>query len=481
MLSRVQKAVGNVTKKIPFLHNILVAAYHITVLEVLPRLRGIGTKSSTHQNGGDLFSFLSLQKIRTLNAYTGDVTSDEELLTFLKREEIPFCEGGWTIYLPPGEKLRALIPGLSSYPPNCGVKILRDLKPPMSAAYTPNDLRPTPGAAFVRSRTPAPEELLRIAGMLQIKGLGPRVHDLVEIDFGNLKGTAYLVDHVGDGQPITDSDYWKFIDGIKLNLEQNILGLAHGDYHHSKDFRPPDCNANLLKDKNGQLKYIDFQSFNYQNELNAFNEWVNSYGSEILFGPKRFGRSDEYLYQLIPGIGDAKRSTLDRWCKLDILIKRAGISLQEKISFDIGCNSGLMSYYALSRGVRWAYGWDKPSIARASTELLTLLGASRWTAKGEHINERTDFLGSVSGLNIAKSDGVLLYLAISNHIGFPENVGKLPWKYCIYEGHSNQDVSSSMESIKQSGWAKNYSFLASDIIRDGDSPQRSLIIFERNL
>ena len=470
--------VGAMTQKFPFFHRFMVFLYHIAVLEIWPRIRRL---SRPHKVQADLGSFLSLQAIRTLKFDLSSPTDARDLISLLKKENLSFYEGGWTIYLPPSNHLSELIPGLQDYPEQSGVKILKHLEPPLSAHYTPDFLRPTPGAKAVRSRTPRPQELLRVAGALANEGLGPLVYDLVELHIGSTVCTAFIIEHVSSEGTVSSEDYKIFTEKLDVMLEKGCLDVAHGDYRLSNDFKEPDCNGNLLKGANNRCFYVDFQSFIFADEVRGLKSWAQENSEGILFGPRRLGKTKDYLYQMVPGLGDAKRETLVRWEIIDALLDDGGVKLSNRVVFDIGCNSGLMSYYGLSRGSRWAYGWDRPAIATASQVLLRLLGASRWNVFGTEINSSTDFQQFISENSCKDFDGVLFYFAISNHIGFPAGVAQLPWKYCIYEGHSGQGIKASIDKIKHSGWEKgeNIEILATKSVIDGDSPVRSLILFSR--
>lgn len=471
---------GKITKRLPLLHQTLVAGYHLAVLEVWPYLKRLSNQSGSNiRKLDDLNDFLSLQSIRVVTLALPTPATDRELVAILKERDIPFYEGGWTVYLPPSEKLSDHMPQLLKYPRNSGVKILRHFEPPATARYNPDHLRPSPGAARVRVRTPEPKILLRLAGHLSVEGIGPVVHDLVELRIGDARCTAFIMEHAGNAAAISKSDYDQFLVRLDALLKMGVVDIAHGDYRISRDFQRPDCNKNLVKNSEGKTLYVDIQSFTFKNEFQAFFAWAESNRSQVLFGPRRLGKQDDYLYQMIPGVGDAKRSTTERWIVLDELLRSAGLDLGNRITFDIGCNSGLMSYYALSRGATWAYGWDKPEVAAAAQQLLRLLGASRWTAIGGTIGGDANFRSSLPANHLESRDGVLLYLAISNHIGFPNGVADLPWKYCIYEGHSSQDVDYSVNQIMASGWGAQINVLATGMISDGDSPARAIIIFSR--
>lgn len=471
---------GKLTKKAPGFHRLLVGLYHFFVFEIWPRLRShrrLGGIEGSLEEG--LKSFLSLQYIRSLKINLPTIETDADLIRRLQDANVPFAEGGWTVYLPPSKALFEIFPQLNDYPPPSGVKILRHIASPQEAVYTPNALRPAAGASAVRSKTPLPRELLRIAGMMYNYGIGPKVHDLVEIEIGEASGTAFVVEHVQEPKTVSSVDHQLFMHKVNGLVSSGMVAIHHGDTRFSKDFKAPDCNGNLMKSVDNRLLYVDFQSFKYRDERKAFEDWANQYGKDILFGPKRMGRDKDYFYQMIPGVGDAKRGTLARWQNIENLLKKSRIEFTNRIIFDIGCNTGLMSYFALCKGAKWAFGWDKPIVAEAAQKLLYLLGATRWNAFGVDLNKNIDFSACLPQNSPIDQDGVLLYLAISKHIGFPSKIADLPWKYCVYEGHSHQDLTYSKQLIRSSNWGSTIRILGETIIKDNDNPARSLILFCR--
>ena len=480
IISKYRAVLGRITKKAPIVHRLLVFVYHIFIFELWPRLHSFSKKDCSSLKLPDgLKNFLSLQSIRSIEIDIQTVENDKELLRSLIAAGVPYIEGGWTIYLPPSNALQKIFPAIREYPENSGLKILKHIAPPLKASYTLNSMRPVPGASAMRSKTPSPQELLRIAGKLSNEGLGPSIYDLIELRIGKAVGTAYITEHINKLDELSAEEHQQFMLRLEHLLDEGTVEIHHGNPRFSKDFKAPDCNGNLLKTSNNRLVYIDFQSFRYHDERKVFTNWAKKSNRHILFGPKRMGKDKDYFYQMIPGIGDAKRATITRWNILDQLLKKSDIDLTDRIIFDIGCNTGLMSYFALSRGAKWAYGWDQERVAKSAEQLMRLLGASRWNSFGTNLSESTDFKSFLKLSDNAEESGVLLYLAISNHIGFPPKIADLPWKFCIYEGHSHQDISCSIDKIKSSNWSKNIKILGKTIIKDNYNPTRSIIAFSR--
>lgn len=479
ILLKTRRRLGPVTKKFPTLHRALVGIYHVTILEVIPRLSSLFKARPVQGNSVEsLERFIGQQKTLTVDVNLPVPNTVDQLKSFFLDAGCEIREGGWTIYIPPSDSLRRLIPQLGWWPNDAGLKILKDFQSPDNAVYTPNHLRPTPGAAPVRARTPLPRALLRVSAYLYRRGLSPKVYDLVALSFASKTLTAFVCAHV-TGRSAQISEHAQFIDRLKSVLEEGAIEPTHGQYKFSSDFAQPDCNGNLIHDvKTGEPLYIDFQSFRIRDEVMLFSNWVRENAKTVGFGGVRMGRSaDEYLYQTIPGLGDAKRGTSDRWHHIDEVLNHSDVSLNQRVVFDVGCNSGLMSYYALARGAKWCFGWDKPDTAKAAADLVPMLGATRFTAIGENIGEDTNFADAIPAAFRETSGGILFLFSICHHIGFPPGLAALPWEICVFEGSAGDTVDSVKRFFEKA--VNKISVLATAQFRDGDSPPRPLVVVTR--
>jgi hypothetical protein len=473
-----RKFFSRVTSGSPRIRSLLIFLYHTYLFEIRARIGRKKIGLNAERGIVDFREFAGKQKVQKLFGRPKDVDSIEQLKKWLDATNVAYVEGGWTIYVQQPEKLLSSCNSLV-YPKNFGLKILKDFKGTEHAKYTPNESKPTPGASGVRSRTPNLTELLRIGSVSHSYGIGPRIFDLIDIEFGGACCSAFVVENIRTNcSQISLDEYESFLETIDETLERGVIKLAHGDRKHSSDFKPYDCNGNLIKSDTGELYYVDFQSFVFENELLYLTEWMDRFSDDVLFGPARFGKKT-YSYQLVPGVGEGKRSTLERFSVLDVLFRDAGVEISGKLTFDIGCNTGLMSYYGLTRGAKWAFGWDRSMVITAANDLMAVLGATRWTGFAKNITEDTNFTSDLADLNHTATDAVLFYLAVSDHIGFPRGLKDLPWTYLVYEGHNNQTLEESILKIHGSTWGV-LEVQSSTLIEDGDSLQRPLILLKRN-
>lgn len=396
----------------------------------------------------------------------------------LRMRGVPLAEGGWTYYLPPSPQRDALIPDLAGrYPVPVGLKLLKDLRGPDAAQYTPHDLNPAPGAGLLRALTPDPRTLLRVGAALHAEGLGPAVYDLVELDVGRPL-TAYVVEHLTGGSA-TAADHTQYMARQQAVLARGELQTAVPSVRAALDFASPDCNGNLVRDGDGTPRFVDFQSFRFGDELARVTRLAETASPTTHFGAGRLHRGKRYLYQTLPGAGAGKRDTSRRFDLYANLLQQSNVTLADQLAFDIGCNTGLMLYEALARGARWGVGFDRPAVAAAAAQLLPALGATRTTVRGLDIAPSSDFAGMLPAHVRAAPPGVLLFLAVSDHIGFPDGVAALPWHTMLYEGHADQDVPMARERMRGVPWLANAEVRATGMVREADSPARPILVVHR--
>ncbi|MCI0591336.1 MAG: hypothetical protein L0Y67_07025, partial [Gammaproteobacteria bacterium] len=240
-------------------------------------------------------------------------------------------------------------------------------------------------------------------------------------------------------------------------LARGELRTPHGSIDSALDFSPPDCNGNLIIDRStGRPFYVDFQAFELANEVQLFSEIAAREKNTLHFGGTRFFRGGgNYLYQSIPGLTVGKRDVTHRWREFEAMFKVARLSLAGRTIYDIGCNTGLMLYNALSSGALWGFGWDTAQVIDGSRRILLALGATRFTLIPGAIGLETNFACAIPDHLMEPRHGVLFYLAISDHIGFPNGIASLPWQYMLYEGHSGQSIAGESVRLVSVPWLKD--------------------------
>lgn len=466
----------------PWLYKTLIYVYSVCA-EIMFFSHAIFTGKLFYKFDKTRFmEFLSRQEILTFQVKDIDSMSAEQLRQWFEKESIDYREGGWTFYLPPQDGLQKHFGEiLLNYPEGSGLKILKHIGHPDKIRYTNHKQNPAPGAALKRFLTPSPRALMRVANYLYSKGLGIKVHDLVVLKSGDVALSCYVVQHA-EGPMVQKKDYDLFINNIKSLLNKGELSTIHEETDIMWDFKPPDCSNNLIIDaKSGNPLYVDFQSFFLRSEKDILEKILVEIRDKVHFGGVRFYRGgSKYLYQTVPGLSIGKRDMETRWSHFQEMLAGCGHSFQRKIIFDVGCNSGLMLYNALSAGALWGVGWDQAAVSNSAEKLLLALGATRFNLIEGRISDNTDFLASVPQRFQSMRNGILFYLAVSDHIGFPPGISDLPWEFMFYEGHANQDFKMSMDMIQKVPWLQGIEVVSHKTFADGDTPKRVVILLRRN-
>jgi hypothetical protein len=472
-------------KPYPALYNVLARMYS-PLREAKFFFHALFTGKLFNKFDKNLFSgFLSRQKILSYHLRDCNVSNADAFRQWLEEIGVTYQEGGWTFYLPPQNGLYEYFQFLArDYPPDAGIKILKDFRAPEKAKYTnhKNHAEFSSGAALKRLLTPSPVSLVRVANYLYAQGLGVRIYDIIALKCVDKTLTGYIVQHI-EGPDIEEHDYAVFMKKMDALLKQGDIKTIHESTDIMADFNPPNCSGNLILNRlDGRPVFVDFQGFLLNDEEKIINEIVDESREKVHFGDVRFYRKNKkYLYQSIPGCSIGKRDIEKRWSIFLEMLAEARCSLEKRVIYDIGCNTGLMLYNALSEGARWSFGWDLPETVAVSKRILLSLGATRFDFVGETIGEQTDFISKIPERYKTQTNGVLFFLAISNHIGFPVGVSELPWEYMFYEGHADQDYEYCLERLHNVDWLKGSDILSYRCFADGDTPERVVLLLKRSL
>ena len=461
------KRLGSFTKRFPIVHKSLYETYNFFIVYILPIFyfyRKINFKKNK-----ELSKFLGLQSIKKIKINI-NLTSRKALSKSLKNN---LKYGGWCVYY--SNAFEILEPDL--FPKfyqqkNIGLKILITNGKRNNQKISDYGLRPFGKFANVK-------EILRIGNRLSFLDLGPKIYDLVMLeDFNGIKVYAYLVENI-DGKKLKEEDKI-LLDKFKLRLlKDKWLKPAFNSAIFMDDFSEYKEQSNFIKQKNGELKFVDFQSFSIINEKDLLSEIVIN-SKETSFGRKRIFSKKNYLYQLLPIIQNGKRDTLKRWKVFDQVFKKSKVSLKDKTILDIGCNLGMNSYYALFKGAKFIYGIDKKIISKKANILLSSLGSTRFKIFGLDLN--SDIELKKIKTYIEEQIDVLFYCSVSGHIGFPNEINDLNCKYILFEGHVNTTVEENYKNLNYHSWIRNDKarLIFKTYLSDGDSGERPLFLIETN-
>lgn len=391
-----------------------------------PQLIGLGAA----QNEKAWLDALPVQQPLRVDAVAATPTlNPQQIKAWCKARQLAFIEGSDAIYLPPASwRATPLGPVLPEYPANAGLKIVQ---------HAGNSDAP------VGSRLNSSHRLQTLTfNYLHAHGLAPRLYDLIEIrDGSRTTWTVYVVEHL-TGAPLQPGDCETVAGRLQSLARNGPIQLADGVAWTDADFQPPDCNGKIIRDaQSGRLAYLDAHRFvldgygSYLRDLAlSVTELSHFGGRSRLLG----GKSGTFLYQEFPGLDQpAKRSPRARLQAWDPLLQRAGISIEGKTVFDVGCNLGLMGAEYLRRGVRWIHGWDRAEVVEAANKVLLSVGCTRFSLTGGMLDADTNLFAQIPDhLKDVGNDGAILsYLSVRDHIGWLPGLADLPWRYMLYEGH----------------------------------------------
>ncbi len=420
------------------------------------------------------------QKYITWDTYFPSFQDFSYFKQYLDQNHIVYYEGGCTIYIPPQPDLDKYFGKMVKfYPPDAGIKILKDFSPPDRASYLKYNHEVSWQEVKLVSNA---SDLLDVACTLEILGLGPRVYDLVELKAYETRMTCFVAKHI-TSQNVTEEDVNIFLKKIDSKTVKNILGtIVPYKKHPHSDFLPPNCNNNLVKDDQGHLLYIDFQQFGLLDPARLPSQIVNSESGKLSFGDVNFLRSNKpYIYQSIPGVRiAARRDSNHRWQKIKNLLADVDISVNNRLILDICCNTGMMLSMPLSEGALWGIGWDLPQIAETALQLQRSLGFSRIDIIKASLSADYSLLADIDNRFITYlNESIVFYLAAYNHIGLLSELAKIPWRVLIFEGHEDDHKEEYSKVITFFEKECSSRLSGETTIQDGDSQHRHLLMYLR--
>jgi hypothetical protein len=409
----------------------------------------------------------------------------DALRVALRAASLRFAEGRHTLYVPPQPGREAVFGAelLAAFPPEAGIKVLKNFDAPSRVRYS------------FESSSAAEDALLGPIGnqgfnaaALYAYELGPRPYDIVhlrgaaESSGQAVDMTAIVAEHI-DGRVPSEAEHQGFIAALQRLEQRGVFRfLGHSGYDNG-DFAGPGCNDNLITGPGGP-RYVDTQVFDFAGEqviedVLATREDVLHFGDVLTI----VNAGQRFLYQAVPGAkSNARRGTGERWQTLDGLLARHQVRFDGRAVFDICCNSGMMMHGALARGGHWAFGWDLPAVAEAADRLLPLIGAGRTTLFGRQLDLDTEFDADLPAWAMQwgrAHGGVALFLAAWHHIGFPARIGALPWTHMIYEGSENEADETTAANLVTMAERWGVRELERVIIRDGICGPRPVLLLAR--
>jgi SAM-dependent methyltransferase len=408
-----------------------------------------------------------------------ELQADETLAAALTRLGVGYREGGHTVYVSPQPGLEKQLGSfIQQYPPDAGFKILKEKKGPTEARY----LRPGGGTQVQSLIIGTAPELTASVNSLNELGIVPRLYDVAELDASGRSLTAFVTEHIAGGEP-TGPECRNFIGRIRQLVENSQIAITMRDWETHEDFNCPSCSGNLLKsERDGSLKYVDFQNFAALDLEKKLRSLMAESREKLHFGSKYLFRGGRYLYQKIPGMSaGGRRDTEVRWEKITKMLREAEIDLAGNPVLDVGCNAGMMLAQALNEGASWGIGWDLPPVADRARKLLSVLGYTRYTMVGAMLSAEYPLANDVpTHVQSRMSEAVVLYLAIRHHVGFLKALRDMPWKALVYEGPQAETGDELRRVLGDLKRLVPCEIVSKAEISDADSWDRPLVLLRRS-
>jgi hypothetical protein len=442
-------------------------------------LRQIGVRTLLR---GDLWrraswrEVLPLQKVWRIRFADGAFTTLAQLTAQMEATGLRFSAGGQTVYFPPDTIEASVLRELREhYPADVGVKIVRDPGDIATSHY----ISRANHSSINRRLTSNHGRLTLAANLLHLSALGPRLYDLVELECDGTVWTAYVVQHVEGRQPTAD-ECQEGLGRLQSLEAQGLVKVTLPNGWNNEDFQIPKCNRNALVDVAGNFHYVDFQNFVLADYEAFLKRLAVTSVESTHFGTESLIRRGRFLYQSIPGVRlPARRNIQDRFSLISKLMVAAGLSVQDRLVLDIGCNIGMMMGEYLKAGARWCHGWDRAKVTPHSERLLLALGCTRFSLTGGDINRDRRLEDDIPSF-LSLSGCVVSYLAVRMHMGWLEALGRIPWAFLIYEGHQGEDRQQLDCKLAEFRQIVEFDVVGAGSYKDGMSDDRFVAVLRRN-
>ena len=145
-----------------------------------------------------------------------------------------------------------------NYPKNAGIKIINNPGGIDDSTYISNSRKRI--SSLHKMLTNNRRYLSLVANLLYHNGVGPRLYDLIELEWGGELWTAYVIEHV-DGRVPSEAECNAGLKKIREMEAEGLIKINLPDGFDDEDFQCPACNRNAFMDDVGRFQYIDFQNF----------------------------------------------------------------------------------------------------------------------------------------------------------------------------------------------------------------------------
>lgn len=397
-------------------------------------------------------------------------TDNLSLKKFLDESGFAYKEGEYAIYIENNSIIDSINGEiLKKYPYTIALKIIKsqELSKDGMPFYCGSEVSDT-SSFIVKIAVGSILEKSIISNLLHEYKVTPRVYDIIRIVSGDSCLYAMVVQPV-KGEYVYGEAGVTFLEKFYSICEKEDVSIIGGT--NCGDFKPETFGNNIIKDETSTY-YIDVQNFHLNNSSKRIEKLVNTINEVTHFGGTNPFRNSRYAYQSIPALGlTGKRDSFYRLHKINSFLERNNVNLEDKNILDVGCNLGLFIWYSLCKGAKWCVGADMPNTARVTRRFLNESGFMRFDIIGGDLKQNT----IIDKMPDTKFD-IVFYMSIELHIGFPDWINKIKFRYFIYEGHEGENLKIIKDKIRKSNIP--FKILDEMEMQDGDSRTRPILLCE---
>jgi hypothetical protein len=260
-----------------------------------------------------------------------------------------------------------------------------------------------------------------IQNIFWIYGLAPRVRACIKFKDPSSAFWTHIVEYLPAGVISNPGEMTaKLLQIAKDNFIEPYVGLHN------------EMKLNLSNWRGS--KYIDYGGFKCINEEAYKQKLIAKIDQVTHFGKSYKGRRASY--QSIPEWGvDGKRKTDYRVDKMGL----QHIVFTNKSILDVGCNLGMMLHYSRSKGATKFTGYDLPNIIEVAREFANYQKVFNIDFYAQDLRQEPPK---------EKAD-IVFFLAMNQYLGFPKWLGELTNEICFFEGHADEQASTTEQQLKQ--------------------------------
>jgi hypothetical protein len=376
----------------------------------------------------------------------------ESMVAALEEKGMRFTTEAVAIYIPRQPELEAVLGEIVNvYPRDTTFKVLQNGESPHSTVL--------------------------VANLLHEHGLGPRVYDAFSLDGHDRSFTVQVIDEHEPAAPAPDKRAG-LIAGVTDLVKAGDLAVVR------QGWSGPEHVRGSVTGDGVQARYVGFENFVVPDPGRLTRKLLDKDArSDLHFGTEYKLKGRRYLYQSVPGVhATGRRNSLRRWRKIRSMLGDAGLTLDERVVLDVGCNAGMMLAASLSDGALWGLGWDLPPVIKRSHDLMLTSGYTRFDLFGRELTADYSLLDDIpESLHRRLPGSVVLYLALRHNTGFfVSGLKDIPWEALVYEGGEEESLATLDESLSDLRKLCDFTVVDAIDFRDGETGSRPLAVLVRS-